>query len=177
MFKVRIVVILIMDLKTRWIWTPQLLDLANQFWEVTRELLQNPTNHDFQLLFTSHEQWTIVKYEMEVLRPFWYWTLWMSKWPLVTPCHIITIFNYIIDSMAGTILYLAKTKAQWKQDWILAVKFVWQMLSMYYSAVTSMIRMLLVALHILDSFRTMRSCWKWDIEIDINPEEETLYTT
>jgi hypothetical protein len=37
--------------------------------------------------------------------------------------------------------------------------------------------MLLISAHILDPFRKLRSFRKWDNGMDINPEDETSYTT
>jgi len=36
--------------------------------------------------------------------------------------------------------------------------------------------MLIITAHILDPFRMLRSCRKWDMGIDITPEDETSYT-
>jgi len=37
--------------------------------------------------------------------------------------------------------------------------------------------MLLISAHSLDPFRNLRSFWKWDKGMDINPEDEISYTT
>jgi hypothetical protein len=37
--------------------------------------------------------------------------------------------------------------------------------------------MLLISTHILDPFRKLRSFRKWDKGMDINPQDETSYTT
>jgi hypothetical protein len=77
--KVQITVLPIMDVKTRWNLTLQMLECTYRLHEFTREWLKNPTYSDDQPLFTTQDECTIVKYVMEVLRPFRYWTLWMSK--------------------------------------------------------------------------------------------------
>jgi hypothetical protein len=47
---------------------------------------------EYRPMFTTRDEWTIVKYDvMEVLMPFRYWTLWMSKRPTVTLDHSITM--------------------------------------------------------------------------------------
>ena len=73
--KVRIAVLLIMDVKTRWHSKLELLEHTYQLQEFTREWLQNPNYSDYRPLYTMQDVWTIVKYVMEVLRPLRYWTL------------------------------------------------------------------------------------------------------
>jgi hypothetical protein len=72
---------------------------------------------------------------------------------------------------------LAKKKTPWKEDLFFAVKLARQKLSKYYAEVTPTTGMLLISAHILDPFRKLRSFRKWDKGIDINPEDETSYTT
>ena len=62
------------------------------------------------------------KYVIEVLKPFQYWTLWMSKRHTVTLHHVITEYNTIFDDMAGVMRALAKEKTQWQEDLFFAVK-------------------------------------------------------
>ena len=57
------------------------------------------------------------------------------------------------------------------------MKLARQKLSKYYTEVTAMTGMLLITAVFLDPFRKLRSFRKWDKGIDINPEEETSYTT
>jgi len=68
--KVRIAVHLIMDVKTRWNSTLELLERAYRLREFRRKWLQNPKYSEYWPLFTTQDEWTIVKYVMEVLRPF-----------------------------------------------------------------------------------------------------------
>jgi len=77
--KVRITVLPIMDVKTGWNLTMELLEQAYRLQEFTREWLKHPQYSDYQSLYTTENEWTIVKYVMEVSMPFRYWTLWMSK--------------------------------------------------------------------------------------------------
>jgi len=175
--KVRIAVLPIMDVKTRWNSTLGLLKRAYRLQEFTREWLQNPKYSGYRPLFTTQDEWTIVKYVMEVLRPFRYWTLWMSKRHTVTSHHIVTVYNEMFDHMDGVMRALAKKKTQWKEDLFLAVKLAGQKLSKYYAEMTSMTGIVLVSAHILDPFRKLRSFRKWDKGMDINPEDETSYTT
>jgi hypothetical protein len=118
----RIVVLPIMDVKIRWNSTLELLERANRLQEFTREWLQNPKCTKYQPLFTTQDEWTIVKYLIEVLRPFQYWTLWMSKRRTVTSHHVITVYNDMFDHMDGMMRALAKKKTQWKEDLFFAVK-------------------------------------------------------
>jgi len=114
---------------------------------------------------------------MEVMRPFRYWTLWMSKRHSVTLHHVITVYNDMFDHMDGVMRSLAKTKTQWKEDLFFAVKLARQKLSKYYAQVTPTTGMLLISAQFLDSFRKLRSFSKWDKGMHINPEDETSYTT
>jgi len=68
--KVHIAVLPIMDVKTRWNSTLELLDHAYRLREFTREWLQNSKYSEYWPLFTSQDEWTIVNYVMEVLRRF-----------------------------------------------------------------------------------------------------------
>ena len=120
--KVRNAVLPIMDVKTRWNSTLELLECAYRLWEFTREWLQNPKSAEYRPVFTTQDEWTIVKYIMEVLRPFRYWTLWMSKRHTVTLHYVITVYNDRFDHMDGVMRALARKKTPWKEDLFFAVK-------------------------------------------------------
>jgi len=175
--KVRIAVLLIMDVKTRWISALELFKRAYRLREFTREWLRNPKYIEYWPLFTTQDEWTIVKYVMEVLRPFRYWTLWMSKRHTVTLHHVVPVYNDMFDHMDGVTRPLSKKKTPWKEDLFFVVKLARQKLSKYYAEVTPTKSMLLGSAHILDPFRKLRSFRKWDEGMDINPEDETSYTT
>jgi len=128
---VRIAVLAIMDVKTRWNSTLELLEWAYRLREFTRQWLQNPKYSEFQPLFTTQDKWTIVKFVMEVLRPFRYWTLCMSRRHTVTLHHVITVYNDMFDHMDGVMQALAKKNTQWKENWFFAVKLAGQMLSKF----------------------------------------------
>jgi len=72
---------------------------------------------------------------------------------------------------------LAEKKTKWKDDFYFAKKFAPQKVSKYYAEVTPTTGMLLISAHILNPFRKLRSFRKWDKAMDINPEDETSYTT
>jgi hypothetical protein len=74
---------------------------------------------------------------MDVLRPIWYQTLWMSKWYAVTLHHIITVYNAMLYHLDGNMWAVAKEKKQWMEDIYLAVKFAQQKLSKYHAEVYS----------------------------------------
>jgi hypothetical protein len=119
---VRIAVAPIMDVNTRWISTLELLERAYCLREFTPEWLQNPKYSKCRPLFTTKDEWTIVKYVMEVLRPFGHWNLWMSKRHTVTLHHVITVYNDMLNHMDGVMRALAKKKTEWKEDLFFAVK-------------------------------------------------------
>jgi len=175
--KVRIAVLPIMDVKTRWNSTLELLERGYRLQEFTREWLQNPKYSEYWPQFTSQDEWTIVKYVMEVLRPFRHWTLWMSKRHPVTLHHVITVYKDMFDHMDGVMRALAKKKTPWKEDLFFAVMLARQKLSEYYAEVTPNTGMLLISAHILDPFRKLRSFRQWDKGMNINPEDEISYTT
>ena len=120
--KVCIAVLPITDVKTRWNSALQLLEPAYRFRESTREWLQHLQSSQYQPLFTTEDEWTIVMYVMEVLRSFRYWTLWMSKRHTVSLHHVITVYNDMFDHMDGVMRALAKKKTRWKEDLFFAVK-------------------------------------------------------
>ena len=120
--KVRIEVLPIMDLKTYWNSTLELLERAYRLREFTYEWLLYPKYGEYRPLFTTQDEWMIVKYVMEVLGPFRYWTLWMSRRHTVTLHYVITVYNDMFDHMDGVMRALANKNTQWKEDLVFAVK-------------------------------------------------------
>jgi len=175
--RVRIALLPIMDVKIHWNSTQELLECAYILSESTREWLKNPKYSAYRPLFTTQDDWTNVKYDLEVLWPFRYWTLWMSKWHTLTLHHLITGYNDMFDHMVGVMRALAKMKTQWKEDLYFAVKFARQKLAKYYTEVTPTTGMLLISAHTLDPFQKLRLLRKWDKGMDTYPEDETIYTT
>jgi len=114
---------------------------------------------------------------MQVLRPFRYWTLWMSKRHTVTLHHVITSYNDMFDHMHGVMWALAKKRTEWKEDLYFAVKFACLKLSKCYAEVTPMTALLLISARILNLFRKLRSHRKCDMGMDNNPDDETTYTS
>jgi len=83
----------------------------------------------------------------------------------------------MFDHTDGVMRALANKKTKWKDDLYFAVKFVRQMLFKYHSEVTPMTGLVLISAHILDAFQKPPLLRKWDKVIDINPDDETSYTT
>jgi hypothetical protein len=132
--------------------TLEIFERAYQLREFTCEWLQHPKYTDYWPLFTSQDEWTIVKYLMEVLKPFRDWTLRMSKWHTVTLHHIITVYDDMFDHMNGVMPALAKQITQWKEDFFFIVTLAQQKLSKDYAELTATTGMLHILAHILDSF-------------------------
>jgi hypothetical protein len=150
--KVRIDVHSIMAVKTQLISTLEFFERAYRLWEFTPKWLQNSAYSHLQTLFTTQDEWTIVKYVMNVLRPWWHWTLWISKRHTVTLHHINTVYNEMFDHMDGVMWALSQKMTQGKKDLFFAVKLAWQKLSKYYTQVTATMGTLLIAVHIPDFF-------------------------
>jgi len=83
----------------------------------------------------------------------------------------------MFDHMDAVMRAFTKKNTQWKKDLFFAGKLAWQKLSKYYAEVTPTTGMLLISAHILNPFRKLRSFRKWDTGMDINPEDQTSYTT
>jgi len=97
-----------MDVMTRWNSTVELLEHAYCLRKLTLQWLQNSQYADYRPLFTTQNEWTMFKYIMEVLRPFQYWTLWMSERHTVTLHYVITVYNDMFHHMDGVVRALAK---------------------------------------------------------------------
>jgi hypothetical protein len=175
--KVSIAVCPIMDVNTHWNSTLELLEHAYHLGQFTCEWHQNPKYAEYRPLFTTQDEWTIVKYVMEVLKPCRDWTLRISKRHTVTFHHVITVYNDMFHYMDGVMRALAKIKTQWKEDLFLAVKLTRQKLSKYYASVTPTMGLLLISSHTLDPIGKLRSFRKLDKGTDINPGDEPSYTT
>jgi len=175
--KVRIAVLPILGVQTHSNSNLELLQRAYQLQEFTHEWLQNSKYCDYRPLLTPQDEWTIVKYVIEVLRPFWYSTLWRSKRHTVWLHYVIRVYNDMFDYMDGVLRALAKELTQWKEDLFFAVKLARHKLSKYHAEVTPMMGKLLISAQIIEAFRKLRSFRKWDKGMDITPEDETFYTT
>jgi hypothetical protein len=101
----------------------------------------------------------------------------MSKRQTVTLHHVITVYNYMFDHMDGVMRALAKIKTQWREDLIFALKLARQKHSKSYAEVTPTTDMLLICEQILDPFRKLRLFRISGKGMDINPEDETSYST
>jgi len=79
--------------------------------------------------------------------------------------------------MDGVMRALAKKKTEWKEDLFFAVKSAQQTMSKYYADMAPSTRMVIIPTHILNPLQKLRLLRKWDMGIDINPEDATSYTT
>jgi hypothetical protein len=101
----------------------------------------------------------------------------MSKILTLTVHLFVTVYNEMFYFMDGGMRTLAWKKTQWKDDLFVAMKLPRQKLSKYYTEVTPIMEMLLITAHNLDSFQKLQLCRQWDKGMDINPEDDTSYTT
>jgi len=83
----------------------------------------------------------------------------------------------MFDHMDVMLRALAKKKTPRKEYLFFAAKLARQKLSKYHAEVTPTTNMLLISAHILDPFWKLRPFSNWDKGMDINPEDETSYTT
>jgi len=155
--EVPIEVLPIVDVKPQWKSTLQMIARVYQLRELTRERLKNPQCSNYRPLFTTPVEWAIMKYVMEVWRPFRHWTLWMSKQHTGTRYHIIPVYNNLYDHMEGIMRASAKKLTQLKYDLYSAMMFARQKLSQYYAGVTPTTGILLISPHILHRLRKLWS--------------------
>jgi len=83
----------------------------------------NPKYSNHWPLFTTQDEWTIVKYIMYHLRLFRYCTLWLLKRHTVTQRHGINLYNDIFDYFNGVMPALAQKKTQGMDDLYFTMKF------------------------------------------------------
>jgi len=172
-----IAVLAIMNVKTCWNSTLELLKCAYSVREFTCEWLQNRRYAEFRPLFTTQDVWMNVMYIREVFRPFQYWTVCMSTRHTVRLHHAISVNNDMFDQMDSVMRALAKIKTQLKEDLFIRVKLTRQKLSNYYADVTPTTGMPLYSAHILHHFRKSRLLRKWDQGMDNYCEDVTPNTT
>ena len=169
-----IAVTLILDVKTRWNSTLAMLERAYRLRPYIRcWLRQYP---QFTSLYTTEEEWKAVEYVLQVLLPFRYWTLWMSKRQSITLHRVITIYNDMFDHMESVLKALAKKRTQWKKDIHKAVRAGRAKLREYYSNVTPGTGLLLILATILDPFRKLRTFERWDKDMGVSNDNADSYT-
>jgi len=165
-----------MNVKTHRNSTLEVLEHTQQLREFTSELLQNLNYSPYRPLFATQDEWTVVKYVREVVRRFWYWTLWMSKRYTVILHQIITVYNDMFDHMDGVMPALAEQNTQWKEDLFFTVELARQKVSKYHAEVPPTTGTLHFSAHCLDTLCKLQSGRKLD-RMDSYPEDNTSYTT
>ena len=71
----------------------------------------------------------------------------------------------------------ANKKTQWTEGLVFAIMLSWLRLSKCYAPATPMTGVLVISVHILDSFQKSEKYGRWDKGMDINPKDEALYST
>jgi hypothetical protein len=169
-----IAVTLILDVKTRWNSTLAMVEKAYRLQPyMCLWLVDYP---QFSPLFTTDEEWNAVEYVLQVLCPFRYWTLWMSKRHTITLHRVITIYNDMFDHMESVLKALAKKQTQWKRDIHSAVQASRRKLRKYYSNVSPESGLLLILAAILDPYRKLRTFEHWDKEMGVSKDDSDSYT-
>ena len=110
--KRRIAVLPIMEYKTPRNSTLKWLEWAYKLRDFTRRRLRNPKYNKYQPLFTIQDEWTILKYVMEVLKPIWCRTLLISKRHMVTLHHVSPVFNIMFNHVDGAMRAIAMKRSQ-----------------------------------------------------------------
>ena len=170
----QIAVTLILDVKTRWNSTLAMLERAYRLKTYTyRWLIQYP---QYKSLFTTEEEWRAVEYVLQVLLPFRYWTLWMSKRRTITLHRVIVIYNHMFDHMDSVLKALSKKKIQWKRDIHRAVRCARTKLRKYYAKVTPETGLILILATMLDPFTKGQIFEGWDKEMGVGSGDQTSYS-
>jgi len=141
------------------------------------QVAQNPEYRDYRRLFTTQDEWTMVRYVIEVLRPVGYWTLWMSSHDTVTLHHVINVYKDMFDHMYGVMRALPMKITQWNKDIWFAMKFTQQKLPKYYADDTPRTGLVHISAQTIDPFRKLWLFGKWGNGMTTNPEVKTSYTT
>jgi len=171
--KENIAVTLILDVKTRWNSTLAMLERAYRLKSYTYSwLVQYPQYHS---LCTTEDEWKAVEYVLQVLLPFRYWTLWMSKRKTITLHRVIGIYNAIFDHLDGVLKALAKKRLQWKRDIHRAVRSARAKLRKYYTKVTPETGLILILATMLDPFRKLQTFKGWDKEMGKSSDDSDSY--
>ena len=173
--KEHIAVTLILDVKTRWNSTLAMLERAYRLKSYTYCWLNGYPQ--YQSLFTTEDEWKAVEYVLQVLLPFRYWTLWMSKRRTITLHRVISIYNDMFDHMDSVLKALSKKRVQWKRDIHRAVRCARAKLRKYYSRVTPETGLILISAAILDPFRKLRIFESWDKEMGMISDDPDSYTS
>jgi len=83
----------------------------------------------------------------------------------------------MFDHMDGIMRAFDTKKTPLTQHLYFAVNLAQQMMSKWYAKITSTTVLNLIPAHISDRFRKLWSFKNWDTGMDINPEDQTSYTT
>ena len=155
---VRIAVLPNIDLETQLMSTLELLDCAYGLQAFRCEWLHNTNYTQYWPLFTTHDEWNIVKNVMEVLRPFRYGTLWMMKRHTFSLHHVITMYKDMFNHLDGVMRALANKRTQWKEALFCTMMSAPQRMSGYYGEVTRTMAVRLISVAILEPFQKLQSC-------------------
>ena len=171
-----IVVTLILDVKTHWNSTLATLERAYWLRPYMCQRLLNDEFLGFWPLYTTEDEWQAVEYVLEVLTPFRYWTLWMSKRHTITLHRVISIYNEMFDHLEGAMRSFKGKCTAWKVDVRRTVRASHKKLQCYYSEVTPESGLLLILAALLDPFRKTKTFRTWDAGMNIDPKDSESYT-
>jgi len=91
--------------------------------------------------------------------------------------QVLTVYNDMFYHMDCMMRPLPEKKTQLKEDLFCAVKLARQNLSEYYAAATRLTGLHLVLVHVLALFWKLQSFSEWNMGMEINPQNETSYST
>lgn len=101
----------------------------------------------------------------------------MSKSNPVTLHQIIRVYNDMFNFMDGVMRGMAINKTKLKKEMFFAMMLAQQKVSIYYAILPPTMVMILTSAHSLNPFQKLQLFRKWHKGMDINPVNETPYTT
>src|SRR5688572_9807121 len=151
-----------MDVKMRWNSTLMTLERAYRLHTYTAEWLGKYP--EYAMLQTTNNEWRAIEYLMEILEPFRYYTLWMSKQRNVTIHLVIRIYNDLFDHFDKILKVLKNKRTSWKIECYKAVEAARNKLREYYSKLTPKTGLLMILAVCLDPEQKLAPFKRWDKE-------------
>lgn len=157
-----VAVTLVLDVKTRWSSTLTMLERSYRLRWYTRKFLEQDDYSNFRGLYLTDQEWKVVEYLMEILRPFRYWTMWMSMRRQITLHRVLYLYDDMLNHIDSVLKVLKNKKYFWKCQMHDAMRAARNKLKQYYEKITPAHGQLLVIAAFLDPYRRGRLFKIWD---------------